>query len=87
MEGLPISTKESIQAWEAEAGHEHAARTMGMEWSGACQLLNEELLAKSSRPKSLPDQTADLTSISFSGACKWPKVKEWPKDTNHQVSQ
>lgn len=76
MEGLPIPTKESIQAWEAEAGHEHAARTMGMTGLGACQLLNEELLAKSSRPKSLPDQIADLTSISFSGAWELPKVKE-----------
>lgn len=30
MEGLPIPTKESIQAWEAEAeaGHEHATGTM-----------------------------------------------------------
>lgn len=86
MEGLPIPTKESIMVW-AEAGHERAARTTGMTWSGVCQLLNEELLAKSSRPKSLPDQIADLTSVSFSGAWKWPKVKEWSKDTNHQVSQ
>lgn len=81
MEGLPIPTKESIPAWEAEAGHEQAARTRGRKWSGARPLLNGEILVKSSGPKSLPDQTADLTSIRFSGAGKRPKVKECPEDT------